>query len=420
MSISTPASFAKRLRNWWHNSTVSFLNAVGHPEIRIPSVTLFVPAMKRSSWNILISVLGGAVLVSCGAPGVPIPPALELAKPVTDLRAARKGDKVYLAWTVPAKTTDRQPVRHPGVTRVCRSLREPVADCKNPAAEIPASQFPLPASASDRKGLPPEKVQASYTDVLLAELQQQDPAAEISYVVSVQNANGRSAGLSNQVQVPSAPTLPPPNHFRTDVRSDGVLLSWDCPAAVTASDLVEYKLRIYRRDQGKQTDTKVSDANLAECEQPQVGSHSAEFLDQTFEWEKHYDYRATVVTVVSPPGKPEAEVEGEDTPSVPVFTHDVFPPATPTGLQAAFSGVGQAPFVDLVWSPDTEADLAGYNIFRHEEGSQPVKLNSEPVKASAFRDTNVQAGKKYFYSVSAVDEHNNESAMSEEASEKVP
>ena len=114
--------------------------------------------MKRSDWNILICVLGSAVLVSCGAPGVPIPPALELAKPVTDLRAARKGDKVYLAWTVPAKTTDRQSVRHPGATRICRSLKVPLADCKNPVAQIPAAQFPLPASAADHKGVLPAKV----------------------------------------------------------------------------------------------------------------------------------------------------------------------------------------------------------------------------------------------------------------------
>ena len=100
--------------------------------------------------------------------------------------------------------------------------------------------------------------------------------------------------------------------------------------------------------------------------------------------------------------------------------YDVFPPAVPTGLQAAFSGVGQAPFIDLVWAPDTEADLAGYNIFRHEEGGQPAKLNPDPVKTSAYRDTNVQPGKRYFYSVSAVDERNNESARSEEASETVP
>jgi hypothetical protein len=384
--------------------------------------------MKRSDWNILICVLGTAALVSCGAPGVPIPPALELAKPVTDLRAARKGDKVYLAWTVPAKTTDRQTVRHLGVTRLCRSLKVPVTDCKNPAAEIPATRFPLPASASARNGTPAPKVQASYTDILPEELQKQDPTAELTYAVSVQNQSGRSAGLSNQVQVPSAPTLLPPDRFRADGKSDGVLLSWDCPPDVPAPDTIAHKIRIYRREQGKPMDTKISDANYGDCSPSQPASQTPqpharelpEFLDQTFEWEKRYDYRATVVTVVSAPGRPEVEVEGDDTPATSVFAHDVFPPAVPTGLQAVFSGVGQAPFVDLVWSPDTEADLAGYNIFRREEGAPLAKLNSEPVKTPAFRDSNVQSGKKYFYSVSAVDERNNESAKSEETSEQVP
>jgi len=37
----------------------------------------------------------------------------------------------------------------------------------------------------------------------------------------------------------------------------------------------------------------------------------------------------------------------------------------PTGLQAVFSGVGQAAFIDVAWSPDTESDLVGYNVFRH-------------------------------------------------------
>ena len=175
-------------------------------------------------------------------------------------------------------------------------------------------------------------------------------------------------------------------------------------------------------------DSKISDANYGDCSPSQPASQTPqpharelpEFLDQTFEWEKRYDYRATVVTVVSAPGRPEVEVEGDDTPATSVFAHDVFPPAVPTGLQAVFSGVGQAPFVDLVWSPDTEADLAGYNIFRREEGAPLAKLNSEPVKTPAFRDSNVQSGKKYSYSVSAVDERNNESAKSEETSEQVP
>lgn len=370
--------------------------------------------MKRSGENILICLLGCAVLASCGAPGVPIPPSLELAKPVTDLRAARKGDKVFLAWTVPAKTTDRQTVRHPGETLVCRSLKASITECPNPITKIPAAQFALAGSTSARKGTPPTKVEASYTDTLTADLQKQDPTAGIMYAVSAENESGRSAGLSNQVQVPSAPTLPPPGHFRADVKSDGVLLSWDCSQQIGAVDTITHKVRIYRREQGKQVGTKVSDADVQDC------SSTASFLDQTFEWERNYEYRGTVVTVVAAPGKPEVEVEGDDTPTIAVFAHDIFPPAMPTGLQAAFSGVGQAPFVDLVWSPDIEADLAGYNVFRHEENQPPVKLNSEPVKTPSFRDSQVQPGKKYFYSVSAFDERKNESAKSEETSEQVP
>jgi fibronectin type 3 domain-containing protein len=114
------------------------------------------------------------------------------------------------------------------------------------------------------------------------------------------------------------------------------------------------------------------------------------------------------------------EVEGDDTPEVKVFTHDVFPPAVPAGLQAVFSGAGQTPFIDLIWAPVTDADLAGYIVYRHEEGGTALKLNSEPVKTPAFRDTQVVSEKTYFYSVSAIDVRGNESAASDEASEKVP
>jgi hypothetical protein len=369
--------------------------------------------MQRSDWNFLMVVLACAVLAACGTPGAPMPPELELARPVTDLRAARKGNRVYLAWTVPAQTTDHQTVRHPGPTRVCRSLNLEIGDCKTPEAEIPAGQFPVP-SFNSKKGAPAPKIQASFTETLPQELQTQNPTAAITYAVSVVNQSGRSAGLSNLVQVPSAPTLSPPQRFSAEVRSDGVLLSWDCPPDTSTTDpRIGHRLRIYRREQARQSPARIGDANFADCSQPQ-------FLDQTFEWEKRYNYFAAVVTVVSLPGKVEVEVEGNDTSIVQVFARDIFPPAVPTGLQAVFSGVGQVPFVDLVWSPDTEADLAGYNLFRHEEGSQPQKLNSEPVKAPAYHDTNVQSGKKYFYSVSAIDERNNESAQSEEASEQVP
>ena len=68
----------------------------------------------------------------------------------------------------------------------------------------------------------------------------------------------------------------------------------------------------------------------------------------------------------------------------------------------------------------TDLDFAGYNVYRHEPGSAPEKLNTEPLKTPAYRDTAVSSGRGYSYSVSSVDGRGNESARSEEASESVP
>jgi len=117
------------------------------------------------------------------------------------------------------------------------------------------------------------------------------------------------------------------------------------------------------------------------------------------------------------------QVEGDDSSTVRVVAHDVFPPAVPTGLQAVYSGEGQKPFIDLIWAPVASADLAGYNVYRREAGASAaaaIKVNAELVKTPSYRDTAVSPDKTYVYSVSAVDVRGNESAKSEEANETVP
>ena len=69
------------------------------------------------------------ILASCGAPAPPLPPSLELAKPVTDLQVTRKGNQVSLTWTVPSETTDFALVRHPGATRICRGAQPDANRC---------------------------------------------------------------------------------------------------------------------------------------------------------------------------------------------------------------------------------------------------------------------------------------------------
>jgi hypothetical protein len=363
--------------------------------------------------RLMLLMLGTAALLGCGVPGIPKPPSLELPEPVTDLRAVRKGDRVYLVWSVPTATTDRLPLRHLGPTRICRSLDAAMNECASPVGEIHSPQISGAASRRTKSVQPVAPMQATYTDNLPPRLLVENPGAQIVYAISVLNGNGRSAGISNTVPVPAVAALPPPSDFRAQATAEGIVLSWTgIPQAPETSGL-RYTYRVYRRTEGGNTDTVAGEV-------PVDASSATKFVDHSFEWEETYSYRAMVVTLIHEEGKSETQFEGDDTPAVKVFAHDVFPPAVPSGLQAVFSGAGQQPFIDLIWAPDTDADLAGYNVFRHEADGEPARINSGSVTTPAFRDTNVASGRNYFYSVSAVDVRGNESARSQEASEAVP
>ena len=259
-----------------------------------------------------------------------------------------------------------------------------------------------------------QKVQSTYTDTLPKELELKNPLGYATYALEVLNAGGRGAGVSNQVKVPLVETLPPPKDFTASVSDRGVVLTWSENVwSLTDVEPVRYDYRVYRREEGRQQQVFVGESRAGVDAHPSV-------VDQSFEWEKTYYYHLTTQTVIGRFGQDEVRVEGDDTPEVKVFAHDVFPPAVPSGVQAVFSGPGQQAFIDLIWAPVTDADLAGYYVYRREAGGDPVKQNSEPLRTAAYRDANVVSGKDYTYSVSAVDLRGNESARSEEATETVP
>jgi hypothetical protein len=409
------------------------------------------------------------LLVGCAQTGPPLPPSLELPKPPSDLRAIRKGDTVTLTWSEPILTTDRQSVRYLGPTRVCRSVATDMTTCGTPVQIVPSPPAAPSASPKSARKLAPLQI---YNDSLPASLQTDDPNSEVTYAVEVMNRNARGAGLSNRVHVPAIVTIPAPADLTAELTGDGVLLKWTSTGEPPAKSGAQYRYRIYRHnenaansDHTPQTPTNEPDRSedknkdkdkgiglpksknrnnetiAAEVPIGPVGP--ARFLD-SIEWERTYQYRITAVTILSRPGS-EVQVEGDDSPRIRVVAHDIFPPSTPSELQAVYSGEGQKPFIDLIWAPVTSADLAGYNIYRTEathtqsDDAQPnrpernrvpedrapdnhaaVKLNSDLVKTPAYHDTAVAPGKTYTYSVSAVDVRGNESPHSEPSTETVP
>lgn len=355
----------------------------------------------RFSKVILAGLLFTAVLtVSCGSPGPPVPPQLELPRPVSDLHASRKGNAVRLTWSSPTQTTEHGNLRKRGMVDICRTIGPELKTCGTPAAQLPFQPLPRDAAAEQRA--------QTYTDQLPKSTQSVSTAI-FAYAVSVFNSYGRTAGFSNQVQVPAAPTLPPPANFHAQLTGDGVQLSWD-PVSAPQDPALRFVYRVYRREQGTGKDSIAGEV-------PVESEQSPGLTDRSFEWEKTYDYRLTVVTIVTTGKGAEQQIEGDDSVPQQIAAHDVYPPATPTGLQAVFSGPGQKAFIDLVWTPNTEPDLAGYNVYLREDEGEWRKLNSDLVKPPAFRDINVLAGHTYSYSVSAIDLRGNESDKSQSASQ---
>jgi hypothetical protein len=382
--------------------------------------TLFEPNTRAFPQRLtvwLLGVIAGLIcLTGCASIGPPVPPSLELPKPPADLRAARKGERVTLTWSVPARTTDRQSVRYLGKTLICRAVASALKECGTAVGEVST-----PADSAEKSSV--QKITSRFTDMLASKAGREDPDGFATYAVEVLNTAGRGAGLSNQVRVPLLPTLPPFSDFAAQTTAQGVMISWKClPASGPPVRGLRYLFRIYRHPELEAASAKVAEVDVTGCIAgvSQAEKMVSSFLDQSFEWENTFFYRGTVVSVMEPAGRPAVEVEGDDTPEVKVLAHDVFPPAVPSGLQAVFSGSGQQPFIDLIWSPVRDVDLEGYNVYRHEAGHAPEKLNVELVKMPAFRDTQVEAGKNYFYSVSALDQRGNESRRSEETNETVP
>ncbi len=85
---------------------------------------------------------------------------------------------------------------------------------------------------------------------------------------------------------------------------------------------------------------------------------------------------------------------------------DNTPPSTPMNLAAKV----ESEEIDLTWTANTEADLAGYNIYRN--GDTTPLNGSVPITTNSYKDLNVVNLTTYAYQITAVDLSGNESPKS--------
>lgn len=78
------------------------------------------------------------------------------------------------------------------------------------------------------------------------------------------------------------------------------------------------------------------------------------------------------------------------------------------------TAMGEFGYVALNWNQSSEADIAGYNIYRAESEQGQYCLLAGNVRTLNYYDTKVEQGKTYYYVLAATDVAQNESEKSEE------
>lgn len=354
---------------------------------------------QRCVWTAAaVSLLG--VMMGCGTPGAPQPPSLNLPERVTDLAATRAGNRVSLTWTMPRKNTDRLALKDTVAVRVCRM--EAARECVDAGGYLTLA----PGAA------------AAFTETLPAPLAAGAPRA-LSYLVELKNRNGRSAGLSNAAVVLAGAPPAPVAGMTAEVRKNGVVLHWT-PGNANAAVRLERKL--LTPPAAKQQQGFLASAPEPVVQKLLIEAGAGRAIDKTIRFGEDYEYRAQRVSRVTAEGK-VIELDGELSPPVRVEVRDVFPPEVPTGL-AAVASLGEnasETAIDLSWQPATDADVAGYIVYRREGPGAWQRISPpQPVIGPAFHDVHVEPGRAYRYAVSAVDQGGHESARSAETEETVP
>lgn len=313
----------------------------------------------------IVSVTAAFLLLSgCGYEGDPKPPALMRPLKASDLSAVEHGSKIIVTFTLPGQTTEGLPI-HPA----------PDVELRVGATPSPWNQDTWVAG-SDRVPVPSQPPATSKAP--LARRVEIDAAKYVGKPavigVRVHGPKGRDDGWAT-FGIDVVPTLAAPQDLKAVDAPNAVHLTW-------VGDAPSY--RVFHR--------------LGDGDWVPIGtSTTSSFDDKTFEYGKTWQYYVQGTRSAG-----DGTAESEASPSISFTPKDIFPPAVPTGL-TVITGAKSA---ELSWDAVTDADLAGYRVYRNG-----VRV-ADALTMNSYSDKDVVSGSKYSYQVSSVDLVGNESARS--------
>ncbi|MBI2822687.1 MAG: hypothetical protein HYX74_10710 [Acidobacteria bacterium] len=342
--------------------------------------------------NFLLLWLGAAV-TSCAKVAEPVPPNLTPPATIQDLRLEQRENHIILDFSLPSTYAGGQPLEL-GTVAI---YRLPLRRTLQPP---PVTQEQLEREGQVIARLWPDDLQAIFR---AGRYRFEDTVAfsdphlifQRSFVYALRFFSSRKVAseFSNMAVIaPVAPAAAPEISGLTATEA-GVLLQWQPPAR-NLDGSIPPRVVGYRVFRGRSEEDLQP---LADIE-----GDLRRYNDATVLPELTYYYAVQVRSGEEPPAF------GPLSRAAAVSSADLFAPSAPQGL-------GATPLdrrVELVWEPNWEMDLQGYNIYRSGGADGPFeKVNGAVVVVNRWSDLPPDRGAVY-YRVTAVDRKGNESTPS--------
>jgi hypothetical protein len=369
-------------------------------------VTIPTPHRQLIARQLLLLVALSALSLAptCGKRKPPLPPIERVPQRTELLSGTQRGNQVILIWPAPRRNAGEgsvQSIRRVDVYRVAEKPNAPLSLTEEEFAARATVVGSVPYSAIKNPG-----DNLSYIDTLeLAGV-----PARLRYAVRFVNSAGQSAAFSNFLLIePAARVAEPPTNVSRELSETAITINWDAPKTnidgSTPVNLLGYN--VYRAI-ASQPDVSQKPINQALIATPK-------YQDRSFKFGQRYTYVVRTVSL----GTEAKPVESLNSNSVEAAPVDIYPPSAPGQISPAASP-GR---ISLFWPANPEVDVAGYTIYRSTDPNLPkpwTKLTPALYTRTTFTDENVEAGKTYYYYITATDTSGNESLPSEVVSETVP
>ncbi len=385
----------------------------------------------RPIFHFLFSIfLATLTAAGCAAPSEPTARHAPIPTAVTDLAAMQQGHRVILSLTLPRKTTDGKPLPPDLSIEIYRQV---IPAGTKPSAAPPAfSQRDLAVTI-------PSAMVSHYADgghfefpfELKTGAIAEPPAEQTIFMVRTRvndkkvSADSNPASLHLYEPFPLAKISAKITHDAIILTGWGAALPEMPPAGVEPDQFPsDAHYRIFRAEApapagGSQAEPGNENQSAPHLEQiADLPLATMSYEDTNFTFDRTYIYSVRTAAKFG-----STWIESDDSNILTVTPKDTFPPSAPQGIVIVFvpAATGAPAHLEISWSISPETDLAGYDIYRKEQGSDTaLKLNPRPLLTPSYRDMSIQPGISYSYMVKAVDRAGNESPASEPASIDVP